>query len=123
MIIEIGYTYHLDKDSPAQQSWTYFYIKDDDLKKVKTKARTYWKKFISDNGWGRKAKITHIEPIKNEKTYTPDFIIVGRNELPAARKRRSSPKKQTSARSSTSSRSRKSSVSKQRSKNSVPNQA
>ena len=89
MIIEIGYSYQLDKTSPAQQSWTYFYVKGDDLTKAKTKAKTYWKKFVSENGWTRKAKLTHIEEIRNAKTYTPDFIVVSSSELPAARKRKS----------------------------------
>jgi len=92
MIIEIGYTYRLDSKSPAQQSWTYFYVKGDDLTKAKTKAKTYWKKFISEHGWSRKAKLTHIEVIQNEKTYTPDFIVVSSSELPAARSSRSTPK-------------------------------
>ena len=92
MIIEIGYSYQLDKTSPAQQSWTYFYVKGDDLTKAKTKAKTYWKKFVSENGWTRKAKLTHIEEIRNAKTYTPDFIIVSSSELPAARERKSSPR-------------------------------
>ena len=99
MIIEIGYSYQLDKTSPVQQSWTYFYVKGDDLSKAKAKAKTYWKKFLSENGWSKKAKITHIEEIKNANTYTPDFIIVSNDELPAARKRKS-----TQSKSSTSTR-------------------
>ena len=104
MIIEIGYSYQLDKTSPAQQSWTYFYVKGDDLTKAKTKAKTYWKKFISENGWTRKAKITHIEEIRNAKTYTPDFIIVSSSELPAARERKSSSRTQSQSRTQKSSR-------------------
>ena len=100
MIIEIGYSYQLDKTSPAQQSWTYFYVKGDDLTKAKTKAKTYWKKFVSENGWTRKAKLTHIEEIRNAKTYTPDFIIVSSSELPAARERKSSSRTQTQSRTS-----------------------
>ena len=100
MIIEIGYSYQLDKTSPAQQSWTYFYVKGDDLTKAKTKAKTYWKKFVSENGWTRKAKLTHIEEIRNAKTYTPDFIVVSSSELPAARERKSSSRTQTQSRTS-----------------------
>ena len=100
MIIEIGYSYQLDKTSPAQQSWTYFYVKGDDLTKAKTKAKTYWKKFVSENGWTRKAKLTHIEEIRNAKTYTPDFIVVSSSELPAARERKSSSRTQTRSRTS-----------------------
>ena len=92
MIIEIGYTYQLDKKGPAQTSWTYFYVKGDDTTKAKAKAKTYWKKFVAELGWGRKAKLTHTEVIANEKTYTPDFIVVSSSELPAARKRRSTSK-------------------------------
>jgi hypothetical protein len=93
MIIEIGYSYQLDKTSPAQQSWTYFYVKGDDLTKAKTKAKTHWKKFVSENGWTRKAKITHIEAIQNDKNYLPDFIVVSKSELPPARKRKSTQSK------------------------------
>ena len=89
MIIEIGYSYQLDKTSPVQQSWTYFYVKGDDLTKAKTKAKTYWKKFVSEHGWSKKAKITHIEKIKNANSYIPDFIVVSGDELPPARKSRS----------------------------------
>ena len=97
MIIEIGFTYHLDKNSPAQQSWTYFYVKGDDLTKAKTKAKTYWKKFVSEHGWSKKAKVTHIEEIKNAKTYTPDFIIVSSDELPTSRSRRSTQQKSSAS--------------------------
>jgi hypothetical protein len=99
MIIEIGYSYQLDKDGPAYQSWTYFYVKGDDLTKAKAKAKTHWKKFVSEHGWSKKAKVTHIEEIKNASTYTPDFIVVSSDELPAARKRKSTqPKSSTSSR-------------------------
>ena len=97
MIIEIGFTYRLDKNSPVQQSWTYFYVKGDDLTKAKTKAKTYWKKFVSEHGWSKKAKVTHIEEIKNAKTYIPDFIIVSGDELPAARSRRSTQQKSSTS--------------------------
>jgi hypothetical protein len=106
MIIEIGYSYQFDKTSPVQTSWTYFYVKGDDLTKAKTKAKTYWKKFVSDYGWVKKVKLTHIEVIPNDKSYTPDFIVVSSAELPAPRKRRSPlPKSQTSSRKPSTSRS------------------
>ena len=89
MIIEIGYTYQSDKNSPAQTSWTYFYVKGDDTTKAKAKAKTYWKKFVAELGWGRKTKLTHTEVIQNEKNYTPDFIVVSSSELPPARSSRS----------------------------------
>ena len=112
MIIEVGYTYQHDKNSPVQQSWTYFHVNTNDETKAKTKAKTLWKKFLTELGWTRKAKITHTELISNEKTYIPDFIVVSKSELPPARKRRSSPatKKTSSRRVSSSPRRRKKSV-------------
>ena len=93
MIIEIGYEYQLDKHSPVETSWTYFYVKGDDLAKAKTKAKTYWKKFINELGWTKKATVTHIEAIQNGITnYTPAHIVVDSRELPPARKRTSTPK-------------------------------
>ena len=102
MIIEIGFTYQYDKHSPVETSWTYFYVKGDDLEKAKTKAKTYWKKFVTELGWTKKAKLTHIEEIQNGKGYTPKHIIVDSNELPPARKRSST---QSSTRASTRTRS------------------
>ena len=92
MIIEIGFSYQLDKHSPVENSWTYFYVKGDDLAKAKTKAKTYWKKFINELGWTKKATVTHIEEIQNGKNYTPDHIIVDSRELAPARERISTPK-------------------------------
>ena len=89
MIIEIGYSYQLDKHSPTENGWTYFYVKGDDLEKSKKKAKLYWNKFIKELGWTKKAKLIHIEEIQNGKSYTPDFIVVSSSELPPARKRRS----------------------------------
>jgi hypothetical protein len=85
MIIEIGYSYQLDKHSPTENGWTYFYVKGDDLEKSKKKAKLYWNKFIKELGWTKKAKLIHIEEIQNGKSYTPDFIVVSSSELPAAR--------------------------------------
>ena len=103
MIIEIGYSYQLDKHSPVETSWTYFYVKGVDLTKAKTKAKTYWKKFITELGWAKKATVTHIEEIKNGKNYLPDHIVVDSRELPPARER-------TSTRKSTRTPARKRSV-------------
>ena len=90
MIIEIGYTYQADKHSPAVTSWTYFYVKGDNLDKAKTKAKTHWKKFCNELGYkSTQVKLNHIEVIKNGKSYTPDFIIVSSSELPPPRKRAS----------------------------------
>lgn len=89
MIIEIGYSYQLDKNSPVENSWTYFYVKGDDVTKGKTKAKTYWKKFINELGWTKKATVTHIEEIQNGKNYIPAHIVVDSRELAPARKRTS----------------------------------
>ena len=86
MILEIGYTYQVDKQSPVQESWTYFYVKGVDLEKAKKKARTYWNKFIKELGWNSKAKLIHIEEIRNAKTQTPSFIVVSSSELPGRRR-------------------------------------
>ena len=96
MIIEIGYSYQSDKQSPALDSWTYFYVKGDDFDKNKKKAQTYWKKFVADLGWQKKAKLLHIQEIQNGQNYTPSHIIVDSRELPPARKRTSTPKPRTS---------------------------
>ena len=94
MIIEIGFSYQLDKTSPAQQSWTYFYVKDGDEDKAKKKAKNHFKKWITELGWTKQAKVTHIEVIKNEKSYFPEHIVVSKSELSPARKRRSTPQTQ-----------------------------
>ena len=92
MIIEIGYTLKTDKHSPALNSWTYFYVKGDDIEKTKRKAKTYWKKFCDELGYKpTQVKLNHIEEIQNGTNYKPDFIIVSESELPPARKSRSSP--------------------------------
>ena len=91
MIIEIGYSYQLDKTSPAQQSWTYFYVKDGDEDKAKKKARTHFKKWITELGWTKQANVTHVEVIRNEKSYFPEHIIVSKSELSATRKCTSTP--------------------------------
>ena len=90
MIIEIGYTLKTDKHSPAITSWTYFYVKSDDIEKSKRKAKTYWKKFCDDLGYRTtQVKLNHIEEIQNGNNYKPDFIIVSSTELPPPRKRTS----------------------------------
>ena len=92
MIIEIGYTFTADKHSPAVTSWTYFYVKSDDIEKAKRKAKTYWKKFCDELGYKTaQVKLNHIEEIQNGTNYKPDFIVVSSTELPPARKRRSTP--------------------------------
>ena len=118
MIIEIGYEYQLDKHSPVETSWTYFYVKGDDVTKGKTKAKTYWKKFINELGWTKKATVTHIEEIQNGKNYTPAHIVVDSRELPPARKR-ASPRKSTSSPARKRSVSHKPSPRKSQSKKSV----
>ena len=89
MILELEYEFQLDKQGPVQTSWTYFYVKGDDLTKARTKAKTYFKKFISQHSWNQKVKLVNIDLIKNANHSTPEYIIVNRNELPPARERRS----------------------------------
>ena len=89
MIVEIGYSYQLDKNSPTQQSWTYFHVKNGTEDKVKAKAKTYFKKWVVELGWTKNVKVTHIEVIRNEKTYFPDYVIVSKSELSSTRKRTS----------------------------------
>jgi len=91
MIVEIGYSYQLDKTSPTQTSWTYFHVKDGPEDKAKTKAKSYFKKWLLELGWTKQAKVTHIEIITNEKTYFPDYVIVSKSELSSTRKRTSTP--------------------------------
>ena len=110
MIIEIGYTLKTDKHSPAVTSWTYFYVKGEDIIKAKRKATTYWKKFCNELGYkSTQVKLNHIEEIKNGQSYTPDFIIVSSSELPPARKRTSTQqtKKTLSSRKSPPARTRR----------------
>ena len=92
MILEIEYSFQSDKQSPAVTSWTYFFVKGDDLDKNKKKAQTYWKRFVADLGWQKKVKLLNIEEIQNGKSYTPNHVIVDTRELPPARQRRSAPK-------------------------------
>ena len=86
MIIEIGYTYQSDNQGPALDSWTYFYVKGDDFDKNKKKAQTYWKKFIADLGWQKKAKLVHIQEIQNGKTtlLLTSLLTVGSCLLPGS---------------------------------------
>lgn len=90
MIIEIGYSFQADKSSPARQSWTYFYVKGDDFTKAKPKAKKYFTQFAREHGWTRKAKVTHIKQL-SKANEAPTTILVNSAELPAARKRRSTP--------------------------------
>ena len=115
MILELEYEFQLDKQGPVQTSWTYFYVKGDDLTKAKTKAKTYFKKFISQLGWTRKAKLVNIDLIKNANHSTPEYIIVNRNELPPARERRSTRQTLPSKRRTPSSQQRTSSRQKKKS--------
>ena len=62
--------------------------------KAKKKAKNHFKKWITELGWTKQAKVTHIEVIKNEKSYFPEHIVVSKSELSPARKRRSTPQTQ-----------------------------
>ena len=92
MIIEVSYSDQVDKTSPVQESWTYFYVKGEDLEKAKKKAKTYWNKFIKELGWTTKAKIIHIQEIRHAtKTQAPNFVVVSSSELPGRRSSSRSP--------------------------------
>ena len=70
MILEIGYTLTLDKNSKSDESWTYFFTKEEDLKKAIDDAGKYFKKFVKENGWTRKAKLKSIRVMaKQNDTY------------------------------------------------------
>lgn len=99
MFIEIGFTFQSDKASPVENSWTYFYVKGDDITKAKTKAKAYFKKFCTELGWTKKTKLTHIEAIRNA-TKAPDFIIVSSDELPPPKRSTSTPRVPTRKKSS-----------------------
>ena len=67
MIIEISYEYKEDKNSTPRESWTYFHVQGDKLTAaLKKKAETHFKKFIKENGWGRKAKLKSIQIARNK---------------------------------------------------------
>ena len=70
MIIEIGYTYQADKHSPAVTSWTYFYVKGDNLDKAKTKAKTHWKKFCNELGY----KSTQVKQLTSLLNIAKQYI-------------------------------------------------
>ena len=85
MIVEIGYTYQSDKQSPAQQSWTYFYVKGEDEDKAITKAKAHFKKWCAELGWTRQTKLTHVECMRKSDAL-PEYIVVSKQELPPKRK-------------------------------------
>lgn len=67
MTIEITYEYKEDKKSTPRESWTYFYVKGDKLTAaIKKKAETHFKKFIKENGWGKKATLKSIHIAQNK---------------------------------------------------------
>ena len=81
MIIEIGYSYQADKNSPAETSWTYFYVKGDNFDTNKPKAQRYFKKWVSELGWAKNVKVIHIEKIQNHNSL-PTHIVVAEPEIP-----------------------------------------
>lgn len=85
MLIEIGFEYQSDKQSPAQQSWTYFYVKGEDEDKAIIKAKTHFKKWCTELGWTRQAKLKHVECMRKSDAL-PEYIIVSKQELPPKRK-------------------------------------
>ena len=84
MLIEICYTYQEDKKSPVQTSWLYFNPGTTDFDKAVKKAQTHFKKFVSESGYGRKAKLKEVKRLNNDKTETPN-VVVGADELAPAR--------------------------------------
>ena len=65
MILEIGYTLQLDKESPKQESWTYYHTDTEDFAKAVKEASKHFKVFVKENGWTRKAKVKQIIKIRN----------------------------------------------------------
>lgn len=98
MIIEIIYDYHVDRKSPALESWTYFFVKCDDKEKAITKAKSYFKKFCTEHGWTGKAKIKEVDIITSCDKI-PKFITIPEEEIP--KKNATNPKRnRTSVRQS-----------------------
>ena len=106
MIIEIIYDYRVDSKSPALQSWTYFYVNQDDKTKAIAKAKTYFKKFCTEHGWTGKAKITGVDVIQKHDTL-PKFITVPESELPPKRNVRDTKGNRTGVRQSKTTSTRK----------------
>ena len=65
MNLEISYTLKLDK-STIVESWTYYFSDTDDFKSAVTDAGKYFKQFVRDNGWSRKAKLKSIQLMKTQ---------------------------------------------------------
>ena len=66
MMLEIGYTLKLDKDSKLVESWTYFTSEQEDFKSAVKEASKHFKQFVRDNGWTRKAKLKSILRLKSK---------------------------------------------------------
>ena len=102
MILEITYSLKEDKYSTPQTSWTYYTSKSDDLKEAIDEAGKHFKKFVTANGWGKKAILKSISTLKNENS-PPDHRIITPDPPP----RRSTQKKKRSSSPSLTSQSRK----------------
>ena len=63
MILEIGYT--LSLGDKKQDSWTYYYTDTEDFAKAFKEASRYFKTFVKDNGWQRKARVKQIIKIRS----------------------------------------------------------
>jgi hypothetical protein len=100
MYIEIEYLYAEDKDATPTKSWTYFHANTDDFAKATKQAGTYFKTFLKENGWGRKAKLISIKKMRTiheiDSIESPlsDFVAPKRtstsNKRPSTRKRKTS---------------------------------
>ena len=91
MLLEITYTYTQDKYTSPVTGWTYYTSKSDDLKVAIGEAGKHFKKFVTANGWSKKAILKSISTLKNE-TSPPDHRVI----TPDPPKRRSPPKKKRS---------------------------
>ena len=95
MILEISYSYKEDKYSTPEISWTYYSSKSDDLKEAIGEAGKHFKRFVTANGWGKKATLQSISTLKHEST-PPDHRII----TPDPPQRRSTQQRKKSSSSS-----------------------
>ena len=70
-MIEIVYELKADRHSEPEKGYTYFTPKSQDFKEVVTEATKHFKKFCTEHGWTKKAKLIAIQLCKNESTPPP----------------------------------------------------
>ena len=66
MLLEIAYTLKPDKKLEPRESWTYFHTDETDFAKAVKAAGKYFKVFVRENGWVRRAKLKSITTMKNQ---------------------------------------------------------